>query len=257
MRDVDGFLRDGETLEDLQINGAKIIQNHAYYTFANDPILLVNFARIKKNSVVVDLCSGSGIIALLVALKSQVNVVYGMEIQQVMADMAMRSVEINNLQNKVQIIQDRIQNYSTHLKKASVDVVFCNPPYFKVGSKKQCENDIKTIARHEVQVTLNEVVKVASELINSKGEFYLVHQVDRLQDICALCDKYKLAIKEMMLVQATQNKPPHLVLIKAVKDGANEVKILPNLILNNTNGSFTTKVIKMYATKDITKKSQT
>lgn len=245
------LIKSNERIDDLQCKGGKIIQNSQLYTFANDPILLVNFASIKKGAKVVDMCSGSGVISLLVALKSDAKVVYGLEIQNEMADMSKRSVELNNLQDRVHIICDAVQNYSKYIAKASIDVVFCNPPYFKKNSKKICDNSIKTIARHEVAITLQEVVMYASEMLNSKGVFYLVHQAERLQEICAYCNKYNLAIKELMLVQANKESKPHLAIIKAVKDGAQEMVVLPNLILNKKDGTFTTKVKKMYNKKSI------
>ena len=251
---MSSLIKSDERVDDLQVNGAKIIQNSNLYTFANDPILLVNFANIKKNATVVDMCSGSGVIALLVALKSSAKKVYAIEVQTVMADMCSRSVELNGLQGKIQVVCDKAQNYSKYITKASVDVVFCNPPYFKKNSKKVCENQIKTIARHEVEITLKEVIMCASEMLNSKGTFYLVHQAERLQEICAYCSKNNLAIKELMLVQANKQAKPHLVLIKAVKDGVQEVQVLPNLILNKKDGTFTTEVKKMYSRKSLTKK---
>ena len=245
------LIKSDERVDDLQCKGAKIIQNPHLYTFANDPILLVNFATIKKRATVVDMCSGSGVIAMLVALKSDAKIVYGLEYQSVMAEMSERSVLLNNLQDRVKIICDKAQNYGKYIQKTSVDVVFCNPPYFKKNSKKTCDNAIKTIARHEEAITLEEVVKSASEMLNSKGVFYLVHQAQRIQEICSLCSKYSLAIKELMLVQANKQSEPHLVLIKAVKDGGQEMVVLPNLILNKKDGSFTTRVKKMYNAKSI------
>lgn len=247
------LVRSDERVDDLQCNGAKIIQNSNLYTFANDPILLVNFAKIKSNATVVDLCSGSGVIAILCAVKSDAKKIYAIEIQNVLAEMSERSVKLNNLCDRVKVINDDIKNYSKYLNRASVDVVFCNPPYFKKNSKKPCDNIVKTIARHETQTNLEEVVKIASELLNSKGSFYLVHQAERLQEICAVCSKNKLAIKELMLVQANKESLPHLVLIKAIKDGVQETKILQNLFLNKKDGTFTTIVNSMYNKKSIIK----
>ncbi len=243
-----------ERVDDLQFKGAKIIQNPNLYTFANDPILLVNFAKIKSSATVVDMCSGSGVIGILCALKSNAKIVYGIEIQQVMAQMSERSIALNNLTDRVRIINDDIKNYVKYIQKASVDVVFCNPPYFKKDTKKICDNNVKTIARHEIYLTLEDVIRVASEMLNSKGEFYLVHQAERLQEICALYTKYKLAIKQLMLVQSNREEKPHLVLVKAVKDGASGTEILPNLVLNKKDGTFTTKVQKIYKNKSINKK---
>lgn len=245
------LLNENERIEDLQCNGGKIIQNPDWYTFANDPVLLVNFAKVKKDAVVCDLCSGSGIISILVALKSKAKQIYGIELQECVAEMSQRSVKLNSLEQKIKIFQGRIQDYAKFLNKCSVDIVFCNPPYFKLNENFINENNVKALSRHEIELRLSDVVRVASELLNSKGHFYLVHQAKRIQEISYLCTKFDLAIKELMLVQADEHSEPHLVLIKAVKNGNAGTKILPNLKLNNLDGTFTEEVNKMYAKEKI------
>ena len=240
------LIKQNERVEDLQCNGGKIIQNPLWYNFANDPILLVNFAKIKKDATVCDLCSGSGIISILVALKSRAKQIFGIEIQECVAEVSQRSVMLNNLENKIKIFHGRIQDYEQFLSKGSVDVVFCNPPYFKKNESFLNENEIKAISRHEIELNLEDVIRVASELLNSKGQFYLVHRAKRIQEISFLCSKYDLSIKELMLVQSNAKCEPHLVLIKAVKQGEFGAKILPNLVLNNLDGSFTEEVNKLY-----------
>ena len=245
------LINQNERIEDLGCKGGKIIQNPKWYTFANDPILLVNFAKVKKDAIVCDLCSGSGIIAILVALKSRAKQIYGIELQECVAEMSQRSVQLNNLEEKIKIYQGKIQDYSKFLPKCSMDVVFCNPPYFKKGESFLCDNQIKSISRHEIELNLEDVIRVSNELLNSKGQLYLVHKAQRLQEILHICTKYNLYIKELMLVQAGEKVEPHLVLIKAVKNGNYGTKILPNLILNNPNGTFTEEVNKMYAKEEI------
>lgn len=247
------LLKNDERFDDLQINGGKIIQNSNLYSFSNDPILLTNFSRIKKNATVVDLCSGSGIIGLLVALKSDAKKIYCIEYQQVLAEMSERSVLANNLQNRVFIINDKIQNYKKYLQKSSIDVVYCNPPYFKISNEVMCNSDVKTIARHEVEVTLSDVIKTASELLNSKGEFYLVHRTERIQEICFLCSKFNFGIKRISFVKSRENASPHLILLQAIKDANCETKFDCDVVLNNPNGSFTKQVNKLYDCKSILK----
>lgn len=244
-------LRKNERIEDLQCNGLKIIQNPDMYTFANDPIILVNFAKIKKGAKVVDLCSGSGVIDILVAGKSRAEVVYGIELQECMAEMSERSVALNNMQEKIKIINAPIQDYAKYLRKAFADVVFCNPPYFKNENLAKKQNEIQKIARHEIKITLEDVVKVASELLNSMGEFYLVHQASRLQEICTLCSKYGISIKELLPIQAKQKNKIHLIVLRGVKGGGEYTEVLNPLVLNNPNGSFTEEVNKLYSKKSL------
>ena len=245
------LIKSNERVDDLQCNGLKIIQNPTLYTFANDPILLVNISKIKKNAKVVDLCSGSGVIAILVAGKSRASKVFGIELQECMADMSKRSVDLNNLNDRVQIINDRIQNYNKYMDKCSIDVVFCNPPYYKKDCLKTGDNQVRNIARHELELSLEDVVKVASELLNSKGEFYLVHQSLRLQEILFLCTKYRIGVKDITFVQANNKVNPHLVLIHGVKDAGYGLIVNKNIILNNPDGSFTIDVKEMYNKKSI------
>lgn len=225
------LVRDDERLEALDIGDAHIIQNPNFYTFSSDAVLLANFVKAKKGAVVFDLCSGSGIVGLIIALKQNVKRVHLIEAQPCMADMSERSVVINNLQDKVFVKCCLIQDYAMHFSRCCADVVVCNPPYFKQGHKKQNENAVKSIARHEVLLNLEDVVRVASELLNSKGEFYLVHQTFRLQEIFSLCTKYNLAVKSVQMVQPKPSAPAHLVLIRAVKDAALELVMKQNIVL--------------------------
>lgn len=235
-----------DRIDDLQIGGLKLYQNDELYAFTSDAVLLANFDKVKKDAVVVDFGTGSGVIAILIAYKSKAKIVYGIEIQKVMADMASRSVALNKLGERVKIINDTIQNAPKILGQGSVDLVVCNPPYSKVGTCKVNENENAKISRHEVYVTLEEIFESASRILKSKGEFRMVHQATRLGEIIACANRYNFTLKKMRLVQSFANDKPHLVLFKFVKYGGLGVDVLPNLIMNNTDGTYTDEVREIY-----------
>ena len=235
-----------DRIDDLQIGGLKLYQNDELYAFTSDAVLLANFDKIKKDAVVVDFGTGSGVIAILIAYKSKAKMVYGIEIQKVMSDMASRSVALNGLEERVKIINDSIQNAHNIIGRGQADVVVCNPPYSKVGTCKVNENENAKISRHEVLVTLDEIFESASRVLKSKGEFRMVHQATRLGEIIVCASKYNFALKKMRLVQSFAHDTPHLVLIKFVKDGGLGVEVLPNLIMNNLDGTYTDEVREIY-----------
>jgi len=239
-------LIEDERIDDLQCKGMKIIQNKRLYNFSTDPILLVNFSQIKKDSVVVDFCSGSGVIALLVAVKSQARKVYCVELQEALANMSQKSVILNGLEDKIEIINDSVQNINKYIKNQTVDIVFCNPPYSKKNSSINSPNEIINICRHEITITLKEIIENASNILKNKGILYLVHQVNRLEEIMVEMSGKNIHIKQLQLVQSFENSNPHLVLIKGIKNSKNGMEIMPNLVTNNPDGSYSQQVLKMY-----------
>lgn len=239
-------LLENERIDDLQCKGLKIIQNKTLYNFSTDPILLVNFSEIKKDSVVVDFCSGSGIIGMLVAGKSQAKKVYCIELQENLAKMSQRSVELNDLQSKIEIINDSVQNISKYFCNQTVDVVFCNPPYSKINSSVVGQNPLIDICRHEITITLKDVIEQASNILKNKGVFYLVHQSNRLEEIVTEMNKKNIHIKKLCFVQSFEDEKPHLILIKGIKNSKIGTEILPNLVINNEDGSYSQQILKMY-----------
>ena len=169
-----------ERIDDLECNGLKIVQNSKLYSFSTDPILLVNFSQIGNAETVVDFCCGSGVIPMLVAGKSKCSSIIGVEIQKIFVDMANKSICLNDLQNRVKIINDKVQNIDKYLQNESVDVVYCNPPYNKANSSLMGNDYSKNICKHEIEITIEDIAKKASQVLKNKGVFYLVHQTKRL-----------------------------------------------------------------------------
>jgi len=239
-------LKFGERIDDLQLDGLKIIQNEDGFCFGIDAVLLSNFVKIKKNKIAVDLGTGTGIIPLLISAKTDVKKIYAFEIQSEVCDMAIRSVRLNNLENKIKIINDDLKNVENYIDKHSVDVVISNPPYFVKGTSFVNPNDYKAISRHEIMCTFEDIVKSSDYLLKPNGNFYLVHRPHRLSDIIYELKKYKLEPKEIRFVMPKSNKKPNIMLIKATKYGKSELKFLDPLIVYNDDDTYTDEIYEIY-----------
>lgn len=218
------ILNPNEKLEDLQYNGLQIIQSSDEYRFTTDAVLLANFCNEMKGKLCVEFCAGSGVISILVAAKKHPAHVVAIELQPQLADMARRSVKINGLDNVIDVVCDDVLN-AANLIDHPADVVVCNPPYRRLGSgETQLANNL-ALCRHEIAITLEQVISTASNVLNNRGTFYLVHQAERTAEIISTCDKYRLAVKEIVPVCPRQGKEPNLVLIRAVKCGGADCKL--------------------------------
>ena len=166
------FLRKDERIDDLEYKGLKIIQNEKGFCFGIDSVLLADYAKnIKKDAIAVDIGTGTGIISLLLCKKTNLKKIYGIEIQKEVADMAKRSVSLNELQNKIEILNINVKNVCNILEKNIFDVVITNPPYKKNNTGLKSIDKRQLISRHEVECTLDDIVQNASKLLKSLGEF--------------------------------------------------------------------------------------
>ncbi len=234
-----------ERIDDLQYKGLKIIQNTDGFCFGVDSVLLTEFAKdMKKNKTIVDLGTGTGIIGILLSKKVEASKVIGIEIQKDVAEMASRSVELNNLQNIMQILNEDVKSLS--LEKNSFDYVVTNPPYKKIGTGIINKEDKQIISRHETTVNLDEWLKVASNLLKDNGAIYMVHRPERLNEIIENLRKYRLEPKRIRFVYPKVSKDANLVLIKAVKYANSFLKVEKPLIIYNEDGSYTDEILKIY-----------
>ena len=219
-------------MDDLGINGFKIIQNKEWFCFGIDAVLLANFAKnIKKDSYVLDLGTGSGIIPTLLCGKTELKKVVGIEIQKEVCDMAKRSIAYNHLEDRFEIICDTILQLESYYPKQFFDVVVTNPPYKKKGTGVVNETENKRIARHEMTATLEDFICVAKDMLKDQGEFYMIHHPERLVDICSVMREYKIEPKEIQFVSSRKGDIQKLVLIKGIKNAKPFLKILPNLYI--------------------------
>ena len=224
-------LKDGERLDDLNRNGYRIIQNEKLFCFGMDAVLLSGFAKIKENERVLDLGTGTGIIPILLAAKTPGYHFTGLEISSVSADMARRSVAINGLEERIEIVQGDIKEAGELFAPASFDTVTSNPPYM-IGQHGLVNPDMeKAAARHEILCTLEDVVKAAAKLVRPGGHFYMVHRPFRLAEIIRTLSAYKLEPKRMQLVYPFVDKEPNMVLIEAVRGGRPRMTVEKPLIV--------------------------
>ena len=218
-------LKAGERIDELQRNGYQIIQNENGFCFGMDAVLLSGFAKVKRGENALDLGTGTGIIPILLEAKTEGRHFTGLEIQETSADMAQRSVCLNDLNEKVEIIRGDIKEATDLFGKASFDVVTSNPPYM-TGKHGLVNPDMpKAVARHEILCTLEDVIGQASALLKENGRFYMVHRPFRLAEIMVTMSRYRLEPKRMKLVYPFVDKEPNMVLIEGLKGGCPRVTV--------------------------------
>lgn len=244
---MDVELKENERIDDLEFKGLKIIQNEKGFCFGMDSVLLSDFAKnMKNNSTVLDLGTGTGIIPILLCGKTNLKKVVGIEIQQDVANMAKRSSQLNNLQDRFEVVNTNIIDLKNIYEKQSFDVIVTNPPYKKENTGITNENEAKLISRHEITANLEDFISISKDLLKDKGEFYMVHRPERLVDILSLMRKYKIEAKILKFVSPNKNKEPNLVLIKGIKNANSFLKVEKNLYVYNEDGKYTDEILKIY-----------
>lgn len=240
------LLKENERLDELQRNGYRIIQNQEKFCFGMDAVLLSGFAKAKKGSRVLDMGTGTGIIPILMEAKTEAEHLTGLEIQEESADMARRSVALNGLEQKIDIVQGDIKEAGRLFGGASFDVVTCNPPYM-IGQHGLTNPDApKAIARHEILCTLEDVVSQAAKVLKPGGNFYMVHRPFRLSEIMVMLTKYHLEPKRMRLVYPFVDKEPNMVLIEANRGGKPRMTVEKPLIVYKEQGVYTDEIYEVY-----------
>lgn len=225
-------LKQGERMDDLQLNGYEIIQNPQRFCFGIDAVLLSDFTKVKKDETVLDLGTGTGILPILLAAKTAGKHFTGLEIQEESADMARRSVEHNGLTGKIDIITGDIKEAAEIFGPAFFDVIVTNPPYMLAQHGLKNPQDAKAIARHEVMCTLNDILRESGKLLQeSKGRFYMIHKPFRLAEILVKMNQYKIEPKRLQFIHPYVDKEPTMVLIEGIKGGKSRVRIEPPVIM--------------------------
>lgn len=225
-------LKQGERLDDLQLGGFEIIQDPERFCFGIDAVLLSDFVRIKKDETVLDLGTGTGIIPILLAAKTNGQHFTGLEIQEESADMARRSVDHNRLNERVDIVTGDIKKAAEIFGPAFFDVIVTNPPYMLEQHGLQNQGDAKAIARHEILCKLDDILRESARLLaESKGRFYMIHKPFRLAEIIVKMNEHKIEPKRIQFVHPYVDKEPTMVLIEGKKGGKSRVKIEPPVIM--------------------------
>ncbi|HLU23192.1 MAG TPA: tRNA1(Val) (adenine(37)-N6)-methyltransferase [Bacillaceae bacterium] len=236
-------LHEDERLDYLLAENLRIIQSPSVFAFSLDAVLLARFAYlpIQKGNII-DLCSGNGVIPLLISNKTKANII-GVEIQERLYDMALRSISYNGLENKIQMVHGDLKDMPRILGHSKYDVVTCNPPYFVSPSPEiMNENEHLAIARHEIYCTLEDVIRTSSQLLKQGGKAAFVHRPERLMDILTYMRQYRLEPKRLRFVYPKQGKGANTILVEGIKDGNPGLKVLSPLFVYDSENEYSPEV---------------
>lgn len=239
-------LNPEERLDELHRNGYYIIQNTKKFCFGMDAVLLSGFARVKEGERALDLGTGTGIIPILLEAKTKGEHFIGLEIQEESADMALRSVALNHLQDRIDIVMGDIKDASVLFGASSFDVITTNPPYMIGNHGLSSSNQAKAVARHEILCTLEDVLSESAKLLRPKGRFYMVHRPFRLAEIMDKMILYGIEPKRMQLVYPFIDREPNMVLIEGLLGGNSRIKVEKPLIVYKEKGVYTDEIYDIY-----------
>ena len=243
---MEAEIKANERVDELGRNGYRIIQNPDRFCFGMDAVLLADFAKVKEGDRVLDFCTGTGIIPILMEARNPKVSFKALEIQEESAEMARRSVGLNHLEEKIEIMTGDVKEADQIFAPASFHAVTCNPPYM-IGQHGLINPESpKAIARHEILCTLEDIVKQGSRVLMPGGNFYMVHRPFRLVEIMTTLTKYKLEPKRMRLVYPYADKEPNMVLIQATKGGKSRITVEKPLIVYEKPGIYTKEIVRLY-----------
>ena len=242
-------LKTGERLDDLQVNGYEIIQHPGKFCFGMDAVLLSNFARVKAGDKVLDMGTGTGVIPILLTAKTEGEHFTGLEIQEESADMARRSVAHNHLEKKIDIVTGDIKEAAARFGPVSFDVITVNPPYMIGQHGIANASDAKTIARHEVLCSLDDILRESAKLLGFGGRFFMVHRPFRLAEILSKMVQYKIEPKRMRMVHPYVDKEPNMVLIEGIRSANSRMTVEPPLVVFKEPGVYSDELLEGYGLK--------
>ena len=225
----------------------KIYQEPNWFSFSLDSVLLPNFVSLNKNiKVIMDLCCGNAPIPLILSTKTSAKII-GVELQKDVYKLAKDSVDYNKLNDQIEIINMNIKDLKNKYSGDSIDVITCNPPYFKYLETSNINEDIhKVIARHEKEITLDEIVDISHCLLKNNGVLAMVHRTDRLIEIINTFNKYNLEVKKIRFIYPKEGCESNMILIEGKKNGNTGLKVLPPLYVHNEDGSYRDEVLEMF-----------
>lgn len=240
------MLKDNEQLDDLQIKGLEIIQNKNKFRFGTDAVLLSAYAKIKPSGRCIDLGTGTGIIPLLLSVKTKAREIIGLEFQEDLCEMAERSVGHNKLDGRIQIIHGNIKKVQDLFGKETFENVVSNPPYMKNGSGFQSEDESIAMSRHEIMCDIEDIAKAAEFLLKDKGMLSMVHRPNRLVDVLSVLRKHSLEPKTIRFIHPYAYKAPNLFLINAQKNTQPFLKVENPLVMRRDDGEYTDEIYEIY-----------
>ena len=224
-----------ERIDDLGIGGLKLIQDTDLFCFGTDSVLLTDFVRCCKGGRIVDLCTGNGIIPVLLSYKTKASEIIGVEILKESFSLAERNSELNNLSDRVRFVNDDLKNCQKHFSAGYADVVTCNPPYMKVGAGFQNPHDLKAAARHEVFATLEDITNAAARILKFGGYFYMVHRADRLCDVLLAMRSANIEPKRLAFVHPDPQRAATLILVEGMVGANPSLKLEAPIYVNWRN----------------------
>lgn len=242
------LIKDGERIDEIGFGNLRLIQKPEDFCYGIDAVLLATFAEIAKNTRVIDLGTGTGIIPIILSHRTEAAEIVGVEVQTDSYDRGLRNILLNELDDRVRLIHGDVKHLIREKKvaKHSFDAVLTNPPYVKGGGGPKNRESAKMIARHETTAGLEDFIGEASLMLRDRGDFYMVHRPNRLVDICVLCRQHKLEPKELRMVSPNRESAPNILLIHCVKHGRPELKFMDPLYVYNAEGGYTDEVLKLY-----------
>ena len=231
----------------LNFDNKIIYQNDEWFLFSLDSVLLANFVNINfTDKKIIDFCTGNAPVPMLLSYKTN-NEIIGVELQKKISDLAVKSIKENELEDRIKIINEDVNNLSNIYEAESFDIITCNPPYFKTKNIDLLNNnDIKTIARHEVMLNLDDIFRVSKYLLKSGKKIVMVHRPDRLVEIIDVMKKYGFEPKRIKLCYPKKGEEANILLIEAIKNGKSGLKVESPLIIHNEDGSYVEEVRKMF-----------
>lgn len=235
----------------LNYSGMKIVQVNEYFNFSLDSVLLPNFVTLNKGiKKILDLGTGNAPIPMILSTLTDAEL-YGIELQKEIYELAIESIKINNLEDRIKIINDNMKNLNQYFEPNSFDVIVSNPPYFKLNEQSNLNECIqKTIARHEKEIKLNEIVELARKFLKNNGVFAMVHRTERLIEIIEILKANNLEPKKVQLIYPKEGSESNMVLIEARKNGKVGLKVLEPIFVHNENGEYRENIKKIFTTKE-------
>ncbi len=246
------MLKKDERIDQLMQYDLSIIQSPKVFSYSLDAILLGDFAKLKNrdDQNIMDLCSGNGAVALMLSQKTRSHI-YGVEIQEKLVDMAQRSIQLNELDERITMIQKDLKEISKKYYD-SVDLITCNPPYFSLDETSIINpNEHLAIARHEIHLNLDDLLAKVSKLLKINGKLYLVHRPDRFLELMEVMQKYGVNPKSVRFVHPNDQTAANIVLVEGIKNNKKAgFKMLPPLYVHNEDGSYQEEVRKILYGED-------
>ena len=227
-------------------NNLKIVQNKDYFNFSLDSVLLPCFVELLPSTKkILDMCTGNAPVPLILSTKTK-STIYGVELQKNIYDLAKESVKINNIKN-INLINDDVNNLSNYFETDTFDIITCNPPYFKYKNTSILNNNnVKSLARHEISINLSDIIKISKKLLKNNGSLCLVHRTERLIEVIEEMKKNNIEPKRIRFIYPKKNSESNLFLIDGRKNGKSGLKLLSPLIIHNDDNSYTNEVLKMF-----------